>query len=124
MKDGILFQVKKVNMMINRPEFVFNPTSCDPMSVTGTLSSTQGMLAREEDHFQVTNCAALAFKPGFRISTSGRTSRADGASLDARLTYPSASFGSQANIARSKWNSQAVAVQAHDVAKGVHGGGL
>ena len=42
MKDGIPFQVKKVNVDINRPEFVFNPTSCDPMSVTGTLSSTQG----------------------------------------------------------------------------------
>jgi hypothetical protein len=33
-KDGIPFQVKKVNVMINRPEFVFNPTNCDPMQTT------------------------------------------------------------------------------------------
>ena len=41
-KDGIPFQVKTVNVDINRPEFVFNPTNCEPMSVNGTLSSTAG----------------------------------------------------------------------------------
>ena len=90
MKDGIPFQVKEVNVDINRPEFVFNPTSCEPMSVTGTLSSVQGTLAHDSSHFQVTNCGALAFKPGFKVSTSGKTSRAKGASLSATLTYPSA----------------------------------
>jgi hypothetical protein len=48
--------------------------------------------------FQVTNCATLAFKPGFKVSTAGKTSRANGASLSVRLTYPKAPFGSQANI--------------------------
>jgi hypothetical protein len=103
MKDGIPFQVKTVNVLINRPEFVFNPTNCDPLSVTGTLTSTQGMTAHEERHFQVTNCAALGFDPAFRVSTSGHTSRGLGASLDAKLSYPSkAPFGSQTNIARVK----------------------
>jgi hypothetical protein len=89
-------------VLINRPEFVFNPTSCDPLNLTGTVFSTQGASALQERHFQVTNCAALSFKPGFKVSTSGRTSRANGASLDARLTYPGAPFGSQANIAKVK----------------------
>jgi hypothetical protein len=102
MKDGIPFQVKKVNVLINRPEFSFNPTSCNPMSVNGTLSSTQGMTAQVSSHFQVTNCAALAFNPAFKVSTSGRTSRANGASLDARLSFPSTPQGSEENIARVK----------------------
>ncbi len=102
MKDGIPFQVKSVNVDINRPEFVFNPTSCDPMSVTGTLSSTQGMTAQASSHFQATNCAALSFKPTFKVSTSGKTSRADGASLTAKLSFPKAPQGTQANIARVK----------------------
>ncbi len=101
-KYGIPFQVKKVNVGINRPDFVFNPTKCSPLSVTGTLASTGGMRAQVSNHFQVTNCAALAFKPNFKVSTSGRTTREEGASLDARLSYPQAPFGSQTNIALAK----------------------
>jgi hypothetical protein len=106
-KDGIPFQVKAVNVDINRPEFLFNPTNCEPLSVNGTLTSVQGTKAQVSNRFQVTNCAALGFKPGFDVSTSGKTSRADGASLIARLTYPSAGGHSalasgQANIAKVK----------------------
>jgi hypothetical protein len=106
-KDGIPFQVKAVNVDINRPEFTFNPTSCEPSSVTGTLTSTQDMSANVSNRFQVTNCSALGFKPGFKVSTSGKTSRADGASLTAKLTYPNVGGHSvltsgQANIAKVK----------------------
>ena len=102
MKDGIPFQVKSVNVDINRPEFVFNPTSCDPMSVNGTLSSTQGMTAQASSHFQATNCAALAFKPGFKVSTSGKTAARNGASLTAKLTYPKRRRARRSNIAKVK----------------------
>ncbi len=101
-KYGIPFQVKKVVVNINRPNFVFNPTSCNAMSVAGTMSSTGGLRAQEASRFQVTNCAALSFKPQFKVSTSGRTTREDGASLDAKLSYPQAPFGSQTNIALAK----------------------
>jgi hypothetical protein len=101
-KDGILLQIKTVHVEIDRPEFVFNPTNCDAMSLEATLASTTGMSSTTTNHFQVTNCAALAFKPQFAISTSGHTSRADGASLDVKLSYPKAVFGTQANIAKVK----------------------
>jgi hypothetical protein len=102
MKDGIPFQVKSVDVDINRPEFVFNPTSCEPMSVAGTLSSTQGMSSQQTYHFQATNCAALAFNPTLKVSTSGKTSRANGASLTAKLTFPKTPQGSEVNIAKVK----------------------
>ena len=102
MKYGIPFQVKSVNVLINRPEFVFNPTSCDPMSVTGTLSSTQGMNVQVASHFQVTNCAALKFEPKFSVSTQGKTSKTDGASLTAKVTYPNTPQGAEANFAMVK----------------------
>ncbi len=35
MKDGIPFQVKAVNVDINRPDFMFNPTNCEPLNVDG-----------------------------------------------------------------------------------------
>jgi hypothetical protein len=100
--QGIPLQIKHVNVTINRPGFTFNPTNCNPMSITGSLSSTEGAKAALSVPLQVTNCAVLGFKPGFKVSTSGRTSRAKGASLSVKLTYPKAPFGSQANIAKVK----------------------
>lgn len=52
--------------------------------------------------FQVTNCAALKFAPKFSVSTGAHTSKANGASLTARLSEPSEPFGSQANISKVK----------------------
>jgi hypothetical protein len=96
--DGIPLQIQHVNVTITRPGFTFNPTNCAPMAITGSLQSTQGASSALSVPFQVTNCATLAFKPGFKVSTAGKTSRANGASLHVKLTYPKAPFGSQANI--------------------------
>jgi hypothetical protein len=95
---GIPLQIQHVNVIISRERFTFNPTNCNPMAITGSLSSTQGVSKALSVPFQVTNCATLAFKPQFKVSTAGKTSRANGASLHVKLTYPKAPFGSQANI--------------------------
>jgi hypothetical protein len=102
MLDGIPLQLKVVNAVIDRPGFTFNPTDCNPLQITGTLLSTEGQSAQVSAPFQVTNCAALAFKPQFKVSTSGKTSRANGASLDAKLSYPAGALHKYANIARVK----------------------
>jgi hypothetical protein len=52
--------------------------------------------------FQITNCAALKFAPKFAASTKGKTSKANGASLSVKLSYPQAPFGTDANIAKAK----------------------
>ncbi len=100
--DGIPLQIKHINVIVNRERFTFNPTDCNPLAITGTLQSSEGSSQALSVPFQVTNCAALSFAPKFVVSTSGRTSRANGASLKVRLAYPSAPAGSQANIARVK----------------------
>ncbi len=100
--DGIPLQIKHVNVTITRPDFTFNPTNCEPMQITGALTSSEGATSALHVPFQVTNCATLKFKPGFSVSTAGHTSRADGASLHVKLTYPKAAFGTQVNIAQVK----------------------
>ncbi len=100
--DGIPLQIKHVNVSIDRHDFTFNPTNCSPMSIGGGLTSSQGTVSALNVPFQVTNCAALKFKPIFSVSTSGKTSRAKGASLNVKLTYPKAAFGTQANIGKLK----------------------
>ncbi len=99
---GIPLQIKHVNVMINRQGFTFNPTNCSPFKLKGTIGSVQGASSTPEDPFQVTNCAALKFAPKFAASTSGKTSKAKGASLSVKLSYPSAPFGTFANIAKAK----------------------
>jgi hypothetical protein len=100
--DGIPLELQHINVTINRPGFVFNPTSCEPMKVTGELESTEGAKADVSSPFQVTNCAALSFKPEFKVSTGAKTSRIDGATLHVDLTLPKAPQGTQANVARVK----------------------
>ena len=96
--EGFALQIQHVNVLINRPGFTFNPTSCSPAKVTGTLNSSEGASAPIEDQFQVTNCANLKFEPKISISTQGKTSKADGASLTYKVAYPHVAQGTDADI--------------------------
>jgi uncharacterized repeat protein (TIGR01451 family) len=100
--QGIPLQIKHVNVRIDRPGFTFNPTNCSALKLSGTIGSTEGATAQAEVPFRVTNCAALKFAPKFSVSTNGKTSKARGASLSVKLTYPSAPFGTFANVAKVK----------------------
>jgi hypothetical protein len=100
--DGIPVQIKKVNVLVNRPGFTFNPTNCNPQNLTGTIASSEGASSPVSVPFQVTNCATLKFTPKFSVSTSGRTSKANGASLVTKVAEPPGAFGTQANITRVK----------------------
>jgi hypothetical protein len=100
--QGIPLDLRLVNVNIDRPGFIFNPTNCEPLSIGGSLTGGLGDVEPVSSRFQVTNCRALGFTPKFSVSTSGKTSRARGASLVARLTYPAGSMGKQSNIAKVK----------------------
>jgi hypothetical protein len=102
--DGIPLQIQHVNVTIDRPGFTFNPTNCSPLQIGGSLTSDQGATQALSVPFQITNCAVLAFKPQFKVSTAGKTSRSKGASLDVKLSYPKAAWGTQANIKSVKVN--------------------
>ncbi len=96
--DGIPLQIKHVYVNINRPGFTFNPTNCNPTKISGEIKSAEGSTTPVEDTFQVTNCAQLKFNPQISFSTSGKTSKADGADLITKITYPSSAPGTYANV--------------------------
>ena len=100
--DGIPLQIKHVNVTIDRPGFTFNPTNCSSFKVSGGIGSVEGASSPVEVPFQITNCAALKFAPTFSASTSGKTSKAKGASLSVKITYPKGPFGTYANVAKAK----------------------
>jgi hypothetical protein len=100
--DGIPVQIKKVNVLIDRPGFTFNPTNCNPAAITGSIASDEGASSPVSVPFQVANCATLGFAPKFSASTTAKNSKANGTSLNVKLTYPNTPFGSQANIKQVK----------------------
>src|SRR5262249_40415937 len=82
--DGIPVQIKKINFTTTRSGFQFNPTNCAKMAIAGSVESDEGESHAVEVPFQVTNCATLGFAPKFSASTSGKTSKANGASLNVK----------------------------------------
>lgn len=98
--QGVPLDIRAVNVTLDREHFIFNPTSCDPLSVNATLTSALGSTVPVSTRFQATNCTSLSFTPKFTVTTSGHTSRANGASLDARIQVPHGA--AQANFARVK----------------------
>ncbi len=104
--QGIVVNVREIHAYIDRTKFILNPTNCNPLSIQNTISGAGANLTTPADDvpvtltspFQAADCASLAFKPSFNVSTSGKTSKANGASLTVKLAYPNAPQGTQANI--------------------------
>ncbi len=95
--DGVPLRIQTVNVTIDRPGFMFNPTNCAQQQITGTISSAQGAAVGVSAPFAAAGCKNLPFKPQFSASTTGKTSKALGAALKVKIT--SAGLG-QANIAK------------------------
>jgi hypothetical protein len=102
--DGIPVQIKKINVTINRPRFTFNPTNCDPQSITATFSGSEAASTPLSVPFQVTNCALLKYTPTVTVTTAAHTSKTNGASLNFKIAYPKNSMGAQANFRYAKFD--------------------
>ena len=103
---GVVVHVRDLRIHVNRPSYAINPTNCEAQEIAATVVGAGSNFTSNADDdpqtvtnpFHLTGCASLAFKPSFKVSTSGRTSRKNGASLHVRLAYPKAPQGTQANI--------------------------
>jgi hypothetical protein len=101
--------MRSINAVIERPGFMFNPTSCAPMAFSGEVESTEGATTSVSSPLQVGSCRALTFKPNFQVSAPAKYSRANGASLYAKIIYPTGKLGH--NQASSQSNIEAVKVE-------------
>ncbi|HEY5343055.1 MAG TPA: hypothetical protein VIJ66_05290 [Solirubrobacteraceae bacterium] len=94
--DGVQLRLRRIDVEVNRPGFMLNPTSCAAQSVGTTITAAQGASSTLSSPFEVGACQNLAFSPSFSASTQAKASKAGGASL----TVVVRSTAGQANIAK------------------------
>ena len=83
--QGIPLRLRNVNVAIDRANFLFNPTNCDPHAVGATLVSSDGATQEVSSPFQATGCDALPYAPKM-TATSRAARRGDPAGLTVNLS--------------------------------------
>lgn len=118
--DGIPLHLRDIRVYVDRPHFMVNPTSCDPMQVASTLggagadpfSLADDTVATSTERYQLLGCRALGFRPNLSLRLLGSTRhggfpslravyrpRPGDANLDAvSVTLPPSLFLEQAHI--------------------------
>ncbi len=83
---GVPAQIKQLNVTIDRPGFQFNPTSCEPKQIEGTIAGSEGATVPVSSPFQAQNCQGLPFEPKLTATAGGHGSKADGTSFAVTVT--------------------------------------
>jgi hypothetical protein len=102
---GIVLKVRELRVYVDKPEFILNPTSCDPSSAKATLFGAYRNVFDPSDDvpvdlstpYQAASCASLAFKPKLAVELHGGTKRGDHPALKATVTARNA----DANIGKA-----------------------
>ena len=91
---GVKLDLQAIDLNIDRPHFMLNPTNCDPAATTGAINGGGADPANPatfssypvSDPFQATECDKLGFKPTLKVKLFGPTKRAKNPRLQAILT--------------------------------------
>ncbi|HUC00775.1 MAG TPA: hypothetical protein VMS11_13215 [Solirubrobacterales bacterium] len=72
---GVPLELRSLRLDLDRPGFVRNPSSCEPMRITGSATTSLGVTTPLSQRFQVGDCAALPFAPKLSLRASGALGR-------------------------------------------------
>ena len=89
--DGFPLRLRDIRIYIDKPNFMINPTSCDPFAVASTLTGAGQRFSDPSDdpsatsssRYQVSNCSALGFAPRIGLRLKGGHFRGDYPALTA-----------------------------------------
>ena len=89
---GVPLRVRVIDVTLDRPGFMLNPTNCEPQAITATVDSTEGVNANLSEHFQVAGCGALKFAPRLAAKMPAKASRTgNGAGMSIEIVEPATS---------------------------------
>jgi hypothetical protein len=91
---GIPLAVRDLRVRVDRPNWIFNPTSCRESSTRASIFGSAGNLFDPADdvpvarsaRFQAADCLALPFGPSLSLRLKGGTARGDHPALNATYT--------------------------------------
>ena len=86
--EGIPLDIRQANVILDKPGFTLNPTSCDATSIGGQLVSVLNQSASLSDRFQVGDCTSLSFEPKLGLRLYGKTNRGAHPKFRAVLVMP------------------------------------
>jgi hypothetical protein len=86
--QGVPLRLRQVVVNIDRPKFMFNPTSCAASSVFGSFAALGGAVSEQSAAFQPGGCGDLDLKQKLALKFTGKSSITDGThpGVDATLT--------------------------------------
>jgi hypothetical protein len=92
---GVPIRMRSIQVSINKPSFMINPTNCSPFSIDSQGIGDQGTVADFSSYFHAVNCFSLGFKPRMTIrQLGGETKRAQ----NPRLRFDLFTRPGEANI--------------------------
>ncbi len=68
---GIPLRLRRLAVTVDRPDFLVNPTNCDPLKIAGVITSTSGTPAAVSSPFHVGGCDKLGFSPKLAMRFTG-----------------------------------------------------
>jgi hypothetical protein len=74
--DGVPLQTRALEIEIDRPEFVLNPTICESRQITATIEGAQGTTVQASNPFENPGCQSPSAGPA-STSTEGTTGSGD-----------------------------------------------
>jgi hypothetical protein len=95
---GVPIPYRDLRLILDRPGFIRNPTSCRPGSVAARVTAAGGAVAAVRSRFQVGACGDLGFQSRARLRLAGATAHGGHPSL--RMTL--LSRRGDANLARAR----------------------
>ncbi|WP_320672579.1 hypothetical protein [Patulibacter defluvii] len=68
---GVPLRIRMVNIRLDRPNFIFNATSCAPSTIGAALTGTGGAVANVSSRYQPSGCAGLKLDPSLSLKFTG-----------------------------------------------------
>jgi hypothetical protein len=94
---GIPIRMRSIQVNIDKPNFMINPTNCSPSSVASKGIGDQGTLTNFSSYFHAVNCHALGFGPKMSIRQLG-TRKGTRRAADPQLRFDLKTRPGDANI--------------------------
>jgi hypothetical protein len=93
---GVPLRMRSIEVNIDKPNFMINPTNCTPKTVASRGIGDQGAVADFSSPFTTVNCATLPFKPRMTVTQLDRKATARG--KDPSLRFDLRTRSGDANI--------------------------